>query len=167
MRSPTIAEPAASRARALGTHAWAAPQNLIRKFARCTNVTVRYNYRDEPQLRARASPLRSHLHQRRDSRGRSGLWALRLALEAVCVACPEYLGSGRCVSLSRRSVWRVPSMARATRKVPISDAGREVGHSIGATRYTATRQRNAEPHITAFEIDVLMSNASGLNKRSE
>jgi hypothetical protein len=28
--------------------------------------------------------------ERRDSRGRSGLWALRLALEAVCVVCPEY-----------------------------------------------------------------------------
>jgi hypothetical protein len=74
----------------------------------------------------------------------SGLWALRLALEAVCVACPEYGASD--------AQYRTDS-----------DAGREVGHSIGATRYTATRQRNAEPHITAFEIDVLMSNASGLN----
>lgn len=66
------------------------------------------------------------------------------------------LGSGRCVSLSRRSVWRVPSMARATRNTD-SDAGREVGHSL-QTAYTDTGYEHR-----AFEIDVLMSNASGLN----
>jgi hypothetical protein len=63
------------------------------------------------------------------------------------------LGSGRCVSLSRRSVWRVPSMARATRNTD-SDAGREVGHSLQSILWLQHR---------AFEIDVLMSNASGLN----
>ena len=69
------------------------------------------------------------------------------------------LGSGRCVSLSRRSVWRVPSMARATRNTD-SDAGRERGPL--ATEHTGYSNQHTI-FLAAFEINVLMSNASGLN----